>query len=234
MKRRLPALAAAALPLALLAAAPSPASAAYKECEFTKKRAKKHKAPRCARDLGKSKWIVVSGEWRQELTVSEQRDDASFTGTGQANLRAGGLSGATPFPSRKRPTVSMTSTTRAGGTVEYSASSQGGWTDRNRHYDCGFTAPESWAPNGFGGIFSLKGRKSVKVQWVMGGAGFRCDTPYGIPSPKFPITTSTYPLASFENRRLVKLPIAFAFDDDRADFSAHTTYDGVARLRRYR
>jgi hypothetical protein len=234
MNRRLPALAAVALPLALLAAAPNPASAAYKECEFTKKKVKKHKAPRCARDLGKSRWIVVSGEWRQELTVSEQRDDASFTGTGEANLRAGGLSGATRFPSRKRPTVSMTSTTKAGGSVEYNASSQGGWTDRNRHYDCGFTAPASWTPSGFGGIFSLKGKKRVSVQWVMGGAGFRCDTPYGIPSPDFPITVSTYPLSAFKNERLVRLPIAFDLEDEGADFSAHATYDGVARLRRYR
>jgi hypothetical protein len=233
MTRRLPALAAVALPLALIAASPLPASAAYKECEFTKKKAKKEKAPRCARDLGKSRWIVVSGAWREELTISEQRDNASFQGTGSANFVAGGLNGHSPFPSRKRPTVAMVSTRRAG--VEFEASSQGGWTSNDRYYDCGWTAPENSEPNGFGGIFSLQGKSKIRVQWPLGAAGFGCaDGPYGTPSPDFPDPVATYPLSAFRNKRLVRLPIAFDFKDESEDFSARVTYDGIARLRRYR
>ena len=52
--------------LALVAAFPQVASAKYKECEFTAKKAKKRHAPRCAKSLGKSKWLVVSAANRLE------------------------------------------------------------------------------------------------------------------------------------------------------------------------
>jgi hypothetical protein len=45
---------------------------------------------------------------------------------------------------------------------------------------------------------------------------------------------STYPLKSFENRRLVVLPIAFSWTDEREGFRATNSYDGVGRMRRYR
>jgi hypothetical protein len=222
-----------ALPLALAAALPHSASAAYKECEFTKKKAKQHKAPRCKRDLGKSRWIVVSGAWKEKLTISEQRDNATFQGTGEANLVAGGLNGNSAFPSRRQPTVSMVST-RAGG-VEFDASSEGGWTSNDRYYDCSFNAPPNSEPNGFGGIFTLKGKTKVSVQWILGGTGFGCaDGPYGTPSPDFPDPVATYALKQFRNKRLVRLPIAFDFTDAKEGFNARVTYDGIARLRRYR
>ena len=230
---RLPALAAVALPLALIAAAPQTASAAYKECEFSKKKAKKENAPRCKRDLGKSRWIVVSGAWREQLTITEQRDNATFQGTGTANFVAGGLNGNSPFPSRRRPTVSMVSTRPAG--VEFESSSQGGWSANDRYYDCSWRAPEGSAPNGFGGIFTLQGKRKVRVQWPLGAAGFGCaDGPYGTPSPDFPDPVQTYRLSAFRNKRLVRLPIALDFKDESEDFSARVTYDGIARLRRYR
>jgi hypothetical protein len=127
----------------------------------------------------------------------------------------------------------MVSTRPAG--VEFEASSQGGWTANDRYYDCSFQAPEGSAPNGFGGIFSLKGKRKVSVQWILGATGFGCGSaPYGTPSPDFPDPVATYRLADFRGKRLVRLPIAFDFTDERADFSARVTYDGIARLRRYR
>lgn len=229
------ALAVAALPIA----APAPASAATatakkkhkKECQFTKKKAKRKKAPLCE-GLSDSRWIVVSGGWHEKLQVEDADGNATFKGTGQSDLEALGLNGDSAFPSAKQPVVSMVSTRRAG--VTFSASSKGGWTDGNRFFDCSFTAPADSKPNGFGGIFSLKG-KSVAVQWLLGATGFGCaDGPYPTPSPDFPDPVSSYPLASFQNRRLVVLPIAFSFKDVHGAFDARVTYEGEARLRRYR
>jgi hypothetical protein len=233
----LPLLAALSAGLAVPAASPDSASASagYKECEFSKRKAKKRKAPVCAKDLSRSRWIVVSGTWRQNLTVHEETDGAVFDGTGSADFRAGGLSGASPFPSKKRPVVSMVSTKLFDHLVEFSASSQGGWTTtRGRFYDCSFQAPPGSEPNGFGGIFMLSG-KNVRVQWPLGATGFGCgDGPYATPAPEWRTPVSTYPLKSFENRRLVRLPIAFSWTDESPTFRATNSYDGVGRLRRYR
>ena len=230
-------LAAPALGLAVPAASPDSASAAYKECEFSKRKAKRHKAPVCAKDLAKSRWIVVSGTWKENLTVHEETDGAVFDGSGTADFRAGGLDGATPFPSRKRPVVSMVSTKKFDHQVEFDATSQGGWTTTSspsRFYDCSFQAPPNSEPNGFGGIFFLAG-SNVRVQWPLGATGFACsDGPYATPSPDFPDPVSTYPLGSFKNRRIVVLPIAFDWTDAHDGLEARLTYDGVGRLRRYR
>jgi hypothetical protein len=45
---------------------------------------------------------------------------------------------------------------------------------------------------------------------------------------------ATYPLASFQSRRLVLLPIKFDVKESRDSFEARRTIEGVARLRRYR
>jgi hypothetical protein len=224
--------AAASLAVALPVAVPQSASAAYKECEFSKRKAKREKAPRCKRNLARSRWIVVSGAWKEKLTVHDSNDGATFDGTGTATFQAGGLNGNSRFPSRRRPTVSMVSTRPAG--VEFAASSRGGWRTRSRFYDCGITAPDWAKPNGFGGIFTLAGKR-VKVQWPLGAAGFGCgDSPYGTPSPRFPDPVATYSLKRFRNRRLVRLPFHFDWKDERGSFRAHLTYDGIGRLRRYR
>jgi hypothetical protein len=215
-------------------AAPSASTSAkakYLECEFSKRRAIRRDAPRCKKNLGKSRWIVVSGNWKQELTVHDRSDDAVFDGKGTATFTAGGLNGNSRFPSRSRPVRSMVSTRPAG--VELEGSSTGGWRTRSRYYPCGMTIPESWKPNGFGGIFILSGKR-VRVQWVIGAIGFRCDTPYGIPSPDFPDPVSSYSLKRFRNKRIVRLPIKFDFTDNRGSMRARVTYTGIARLRRYR
>ena len=231
----LSALLAFALP-ATAVAAPATGSAATKkkrkECEFTKKKAKKKKAKLCSRALGDSRWIVVSGDWKEKLTVHATDGDAVFDGSGGSDFQALGLNGDSAFPSHAQPVVSMVSTRPAG--VTFSSSTQGGWTEGSRFYDCSFTAPAGSAPRGFGGIFSLSGKR-VSVQWFVGAAGFGCaDGPHETPSPRFPDPIATYPLASFQNRRLVVLPIAFDVKESRDSFVAHRTIDGVARLRRYR
>jgi len=232
---RLPLLAAAAFAVALPATAATTASAKpkYKECEFTKKKAKRHHAPRCKKDLGRSRWIVVSGEYKEVLTIHDAFDSAVFDGRGTTEFQALGLNGNSAFPSRRHPVSSMVSTRPEG--VDFASSSKGGWTTKSRFYDCGITAPAYAKPNGFGGIFSLAGKKRVKVQWFIGAAGFGCDEgPYPTPSPDFPDTVSRYPLRRFRGRRIVRLPIAFDFKDVHDSFSARVTYDGIARLRRYR
>jgi hypothetical protein len=224
---------AATLPLAVSAAAPPAASAKYKECEFKNRLAIKRHAPRCKKNLGKSRWIVVSGAWKEVLTVHDSSDGATFDGKGTSDFEALGLNGNSAFPSRRHSTRSLVSTRREG--VDFSSSSKGGWRTRSRYYDCGITAPNWAKPNGFGGIFSLSGRKNVKVQWILGAAGFGCgSSPYGTPSPRFPDPVAKYSLKRFRNRRIVRLPIAFDFKDVRGSFRAHVTYDGIARLRRYR
>lgn len=229
---------AAALALPVAAdASPMPVTPAAKkkrkECEFTKKKARKKKARLCADVIGESRWIVVSGSWKEKLSVHDvESDGAVFDGTGSGHLEATGLSGDSAFPSKSRPTVSMVSTRKGG--VSFGASSQGGWTSGKRFFDCSFTAPAGSAPNGFGGIFTLSGKR-VTVQWLIGATGFGCgEGPYPTPSPDFPDPVRSFPLASFENRRLVTLPIAFSFRDAHDSFDARVTYDGVARLRRYR
>ena len=78
--------------------------------------------------------------------------------------------------------------------------------------------------------------KNVKVQWILGASGFGCGTsPYGTPSPDFPDPVAKYPLTKFRGKkRIVRLPIKFDFKDVHGSFDAHVTYDGIARLRRYR
>ena len=228
---RLPILAAAAISMGVVAAVPSVASAKYKECEFSKRAAIKHNAPRCKKNLGKSRWIVVSGNWKEELTVHDVNGDAVFDGKGSATFQAFGLNGNSRFPSRRTPVRSMTSARRNG--TELEGSSTGGWRTRSRYYPCGMTIPESWKPNGFGGIFILSGKR-VRVQWVIGAIGFKCDTPYGVPSPDFPDPMSSYSLKRFRNKRIVRLPFKFDFTDDSGSLSARVTYKGIARLRRYR
>ena len=225
-------LAAAVLPLALSAAAAPAAQAKYKECEFTKKLAKKEHAPRC-KPLGRSRWIVVSGEWEEVLTIKDATDGATFSGQGSANFQALGLNGNSPFPNFKHRVRSLVSARPEG--VELEGATHGGWTTKSRFYECGITIPEWAKPNGFGGIFMLSG-KNVRVQWILGASGFGCGTsPYPTPSPDFPDPVAKYPLKRFRgNRRLVRLPIAFDFKDVRGSFSARVTYDGIARLRRYR
>jgi hypothetical protein len=229
--------AALALPAVVDAAPVAPVARAAKkkrkECEFTKKKARKKKARLCADAIGESRWIVVSGSWKEKLTVHDTDDDgAVFDGSGSGHLEAGGLSGDSAFPSRSRPTVSIVSTRRGG--VSFGASSHGGWTSGKRYFDCSFTAPADSAPNGFGGIFTLSGKR-VSVQWLIGATGFGCgEGPYPTPSPDFPDTVSSYPLSSFENRRLVTLPITFELADTSGSLDAHVTYEGTARLRRYR
>jgi hypothetical protein len=123
--------------------------------------------------------------------------------------------------------------TRKGG-VTFDASSTGGWTSDDRFFDCSFKAPANSAPNGFGGIFTLSGKRVV-VQWPVGATGFGCpEGPYGTPSPDWPSFVETYPLSSFENRRVVTLPISLAYRDAHGSFDARVTYRGEARLRRYR
>ena len=222
--------------LALVAVtAPETASAQkYDECQFTKRKAKKKRAPVCKKDIHKSTWIVVSGTWREKLTIDEATDSATFHGTGETNFRAGGLDGRSPFPSKKRPVVPMISKARFDHLIEFNMTSTGGWTTKQKHYPCGLTFGQEYAPPGFGGIFILAG-KSVRVQWPVGAAGFGCgDAPYMAPGAEFPTPIQTYKLASFKNRRLVILPIAFDHKDTREGFSARRTIDGVARMRRYR
>jgi len=50
----------------------------------------------------------------------------------------------------------------------------------------------------------------------------------------FPDPVAKYPLKAFKGRRLVVLPIAFDFKNQEGALNARVTYDGVARLRRYR
>lgn len=225
-------IAAVALPAAVPATAPA-ATKKRKECEFTKKKAKRKKARLCADVLGESRWVVVSGKWDEKLTIhAADPDGATFDGTGTGQLAATGLSGDSPFPSKQQPTVSVVSTRRGG--VTFGASSHGGWTSGERFFDCSFTAPADSAPKGFGGIFTLSGKR-VAVQWVIGATGFGCgDGPYPTPSPDFRDHVSSYPLASFENRRVVTLPISFDLRDAHDSFDARLTYSGEARLRRYR
>ncbi len=217
--------------VALTAAAPA-AQAKYKECEFTKKRAKQEHAPRC-KPLGKSRWIVVSGEWKEVLTVKDATDGATFSGKGTADFQALGLNGNSPFPNYRHPVRSLVSARPEG--VELDGESHGGWTTSSRFYPCGLTIPDYATPNGFGGIFMLAG-KNVKVQWILGATGFGCNTgPYPTPSPDFPDPVAKYPLKKFRgNKRIVRLPIAFDFKDVHGSFDARVTYDGIARLRRYR
>jgi len=221
--------------IALMATTPpQAASAKYKECEFSKTRAKKKKAPRCQKDLSRSKWIVVSGEWHEKLTIAESDDSAQFSGQGTADLEAGGLDGGKPFPARREPTVSMISKANFDHLIDFKMTSTGGWKTKNDYYPCGLSYGNEYKPSGFGGIFSLTGR-NVRVQWPVGAAGFGCgDAPYMAPHAEFPTPIETYRLASFKNRRLVKLPIAFDVKDVSEGHNARRTIDGVARLRRYR
>jgi hypothetical protein len=224
----------AALALVAVTTPETHAAPKYNECQFSKRKAKKKRAPVCKKDIHKSTWIVVSGEWREKLTMKEARENASFSGTGEANFRAGGLSGRSPFPSKKRPVVSMVSTAMFDHLIEFSSSSTGGWTTKDRYYGCNLTLGQQHAPFGFGGIFMLAG-KNIRVQWPVGATGFGCGSgPYGTPGAEFPTPVETYKVASFRNRRLAYLPIAFDHQDESEGFSARRTIDGVARMRRYR
>jgi hypothetical protein len=166
------------------------------------------------------------------LTVHDAFDGAVFDGRGTTDFEALGLNGNSAFPSRRHPTVSMVSSRPPG--IDFASSSKGGWTTKSRFYDCSYTYPSSANPSGFGGIFTLAGKK-VKVQWVIGAAGFGCaDGPYPTPDPRFPDPVSKYSLKRFRGRRIVRLPIKFDFKDVRGSFDAHVTYKGIARLRRYR
>src|SRR4051812_13987133 len=62
--------AAVALPVAMPATAPA-AKKKRKECEFTKKKAKRKKARLCADVMGQSRWVVVSGNWKEKLTIHD-------------------------------------------------------------------------------------------------------------------------------------------------------------------
>lgn len=221
--------------LALVAfTAPEAASAKYKECEFSKSRAKKKKAPRCTKSLTRSKWIVVSGEYVENLGITETTDTATFNGTATAEFDAGGLDGANRFPTRKEPAVAWVSKATYDHQIDFSMVSTGGWTTKKRSYDCGLSYGNEVKPFGFGGIFMLAG-KNVRVQWLVGATGFGCGTaPYPPPSADFPTPVETYKLASFKNRRVVVLPIAFDHAETAEGFNARRVIDGVARLRRYR
>lgn len=227
--------------LALVAVStPDTASAQgrYNECQFSKRKAKKKKkAPVCRKDIQKSTWTVVSGRWNEKLTIDEAMDSATFAGSGETYFRAGGLSGRSRFPSRKRPVVSMVSKAKFDNLIEFKMTSTGGWTSSGtdrRYYPCDVSWGQDKAPFGFGGIFMLAG-KTVRVQWPVGAAGFGCgSSPYPTPGADFPTPVQAYKIASFRNRRLVVLPIAFDHREVRDGFSARRTIDGVARLRRYR